>query len=91
MPQFPLMNKGDVNGPNTPAVLNWLKETCGPAVSMFTPQEYISWDPVYIYDITWNFEKFLIDSHGKPYKRYGPGVAPLNLTADIAHLLNNVE
>lgn len=38
-------------------------------------------------DIRWNFEKFLIDSSGKPVKRYSPSTKPAELKADIESLL----
>jgi hypothetical protein len=31
---------------------------------------YIVWSPVRRYDIAWNFEKFLVDHKGVPYKRW---------------------
>ncbi|VDD76687.1 unnamed protein product, partial [Mesocestoides corti] len=41
-------------------------------------------DPV---EITWNFAKFLIDRHGKPYKRYMPDVAPIVSPSDLLQFL----
>jgi len=83
-----LMNKIEVNGQNQDPIYTWLKSGC-PAPSInFVSAEFISWDPVYTNDISWNFEKFLIDKNGKPFKRYDPGVDGFDLSADIAHLLS---
>ena len=43
-------------------------------------------------DITWNFEKFLLDQDGKPVRRYTPDDNPLNqMRSDILELLNSDE
>jgi glutathione peroxidase len=39
-------------------------------------------------DITWNFEKFLIDADGTVVRRFSPGVEPEKLTEDIESLLS---
>lgn len=39
--------------------------------------------------IKWNFTKFLIDSNGKPVKRYSPQTTPDKIEADIHELLKN--
>jgi len=41
-------------------------------------------------DIQWNFEKFLIDHTGKPYKRYMTNTDPTDMEADIVTLLNRI-
>ena len=38
-------------------------------------------------DVTWNFEKFLIDRSGNVVKRYEPGTTPEDVDADIVGLL----
>lgn len=37
-------------------VYTWLKSRCGATETDFVSAMYISWDPVYTTDITWNFE-----------------------------------
>lgn len=34
-------------------------------------------------DITWNFEKFLVDKSGKVVKRYAPPVTPEEVAGDL--------
>ena len=38
-------------------------------------------------DITWNFEKFLIDREGNVVERFGPAVTPEEIAPRIAELL----
>jgi len=38
-------------------------------------------------DITWNFEKFLIDRNGRPIRRYNPVTTMSALDEDISTLL----
>lgn len=47
----------------------------------------IIWTPVKRTDIAWNFEKFLIDKDGKPFKRYSKKFMTKELAADIEKLL----
>jgi glutathione peroxidase len=59
---FPMTEKVDVNGPDRHGIYRALVET--PDGSGRTG------------DITWNFEKFLIDSGGEVVARFDPGVEP---------------
>jgi len=69
--------KGDVNGPNEREVYKFLK--------LALPARDGS------KDISWNFEKFLIDHSGKPFMRYASNVTPMDLEMDINDLLNKKE
>ena len=69
--------KADVNGPNEREVYKFLKRTL-PAKDGST-------------DISWNFEKFLIDHSGNPVMRYAPNTPPMHLEGDINELLNKKE
>jgi glutathione peroxidase len=70
---FPMSAKLDVNGARQHALYSYLT----------SPDTGISGD------ITWNFEKFLIDRDGKVIKRYPPGTTPQDrgLMQDIADAL----
>jgi len=82
-----LMTKILVNGQGQDPIYTYLKGACGAPSMNFISAEFIDWDPVYTSDITWNFEKFLIDKNGVPYKRYDSGVDGFTLAGDISMLL----
>ncbi|KAK3745470.1 hypothetical protein QZH41_007513 [Actinostola sp. cb2023] len=46
----------------------------------------MTWSPVRNDDVSWNFEKVLIDHNGQPYRRYSPPVLPEDLETDIVYL-----
>lgn len=63
-----------------------LQSVCpGPSNTLGDPSG-MYWSPITQGDLTWNFEKFLIDKTGRPYKRYTPNTEPMTLGADIAYL-----
>ena len=70
---FPMFHKTEVNGENACDLYQWLRsEQPGEAATG---------------DITWNFEKFLVDRSGKVVARFAPGVTPEELAPKIAALL----
>jgi len=60
-----------------------------PQVSVEDDPTLISWAPVTGSDVTWNFEKFLLDKNGVPYKRYSYTTMPTDLIPDIDLLLSH--
>lgn len=70
---FPLMQKVDVNGDHADPLFEWLKKE-KPGMLGFKA-------------IKWNFEKFLIDKHGKVYQRYSSLKNPASISDDIEKLL----
>jgi glutathione peroxidase len=52
---------------------------------------HIGWSPVKQADITWNYEKILIDKNGLPFRRYSPRDSPELLFDDIITLLSAKE
>lgn len=70
---FPLFKKIEVNGDNTSALYQFLKQS---APGIFGSKK-----------IKWNFTKFLINSNGKVLKRYGSTTKPEKIAKDIAALL----
>ena len=70
-----MFSKIEVNGDQACELYNWLKA-----------QHPGSGDKS---DITWNFEKFLVDREGKVVKRYSPQVTPEEVRPDIEELLGS--
>lgn len=69
---FQMFSKIDVNGPDAHPLYNYLKDSLP---GLFGKK------------IKWNFTKFLIDSEGKPVKRYAPATLPEKIEGDIVLLL----
>ncbi|MHA4807068.1 glutathione peroxidase [Flavitalea flava] len=69
---FPLFEKSDVNGKETNPVFRYLKSKLG---GFFGNR------------IKWNFTKFLIDTNGKPFKRFSPVTKPEQIEPHIRALL----
>jgi len=84
-----LMSKGDVNGAGANPVFGWLTAACGATSSQFLDAEYISWSPVLTTDVTWNYNKWLLDLNGRPIRRYDTVIEPPALAHDIQMVLAN--
>jgi glutathione peroxidase len=69
---FPMFSKINVNGENTHPIYKYLRNE----LKGFPGNS-----------IKWNFTKFLIDSNGKPIKRYSSFTKPENIRKDIELLL----
>lgn len=79
----------DVNGITEDPLFTFLKATCpGPLNTIGDPTTFY-WTPIKQTDVSWNFEKYLIDGAGKPVKRYSPSTEPLELMTDIDAVINN--
>jgi len=64
-----MFHKIEVNGPGAAPLYKWLKtEQPGDGDSA---------------EITWNFEKFLVDGDGNVVKRYAPPTTPEEVAADL--------
>ncbi len=70
---FPLFKKSDVNGDNTSALYQYLKERAPGLLGSKS--------------IKWNFTKFLINRDGEVIKRYAPNTKPEAIEKDIEALL----
>lgn len=70
---FPLLEKSDVNGPDTNPIFRFLKSRLG---GIFGSR------------IKWNFTKFLIDRNGRPVKRFSPVTKPAAIEMYIKNLLS---
>jgi len=88
VPNFPFMAKLDVNGQNEAPLYTFLKSRCPPSQWFLGDPQDLMWDPYTFTDVPWNYEKFLIDKKGQPFKRYNPVSMPYSLAADIDALLS---
>jgi len=70
---FPMFSKIEVNGENAHPIYKYLKKELG---GLFGSK------------IKWNFTKFLIDSDGKPIKRFAPITKPEKIDDYLASILN---
>lgn len=53
----------------------------------FSPRERLMYKPMSSHDIRWNFEKFLINRHGKPVMRFTTSTLPSEMREYITNLL----
>lgn len=90
-PKIELFRKVSVNGSEAHPLFVYLKEKM-PRPSdgedlLMNDCKSILWSPVLRSDLAWNFEKFLIDSNGVPFKRYSRYFLTSNIASDIEALL----
>nr|QJF53919.1 glutathione peroxidase 3-like, transcript variant [Gobiocypris rarus] len=83
IPNFPLLEKVDVNGDNEQALFTFLKNACPPVGDSFGNANRLFWEPLKVNDIKWNFEKFLVGPDGRPVMRWFPRVEVSEVRADI--------
>eukprot|EP00468_Gymnochlora_sp_CCMP2014_P006794 CAMPEP_0167761374 /NCGR_PEP_ID=MMETSP0110_2-20121227/12131_1 /TAXON_ID=629695 /ORGANISM="Gymnochlora sp., Strain CCMP2014" /LENGTH=140 /DNA_ID=CAMNT_0007648039 /DNA_START=160 /DNA_END=582 /DNA_ORIENTATION=+ len=90
--KFPLFARADVNGTKELKLFTYLKEKLPfpsgkNANHIMSSSVGIIWAPVKRNDISWNFEKFLVDKNGVPVKRYTSQTDVMELKKDIAELI----
>ncbi|XP_022382838.1 epididymal secretory glutathione peroxidase isoform X1 [Enhydra lutris kenyoni] len=88
VPNFQLFEKGDVNGEKEQKVFTFLKLSCPHPSELLGSLRHISWDPVKVHDIRWNFEKFLVGPDGVPVMRWSQRTPVGAVKADILEYLN---
>lgn len=70
---FPMFAKINVNGPKAHPIFSYLKKALP---GLFTKR------------VKWNFTKFLLDTEGRPIKRFSPLSKPEQIEKHIQKLLN---
>jgi len=102
-PAFALAKKLEVNGSGAHPLFKYLRfalpsrSDTGHAAEAEAPigvqknAQRIQWTPSNPTDIVWNFEKFLVDKAGVPYKRFSPKFETALLAAEIAELSSMTE
>lgn len=91
VPKMEMFQKIDVNGPEAHELYQWLRSRCDPPELTFQSKEKLFYEGLHTHDIRWNWEKFLLDHRGNPFKRYAPSVKP-NETLfmdDLQELIQN--
>lgn len=92
IPKIDMFGKISVNGKHAHPLFVFLKEKLprphDDDVQLMSDSKLILWSPVLRYDVSWNFEKFLIDSHGVPFKRYSSHFHTTDIAPDIEALLS---
>nr|XP_055032434.1 glutathione peroxidase 9 [Misgurnus anguillicaudatus] len=86
-PEFPIFSKIEVNGDNESPLYVFLKESLPFVNPVIGDIKKLYWSPIKVNDIRWNFEKFLINADGVPYKRYDLHCPFEEVEQDIAILL----
>ena len=71
---FPMFAKVDVNGESAHPIYKYLKKELNGTFGN---------------NVKWNFTKFLIDTYGKPLKRFSPLTKPKKIEKHIISMLNN--
>lgn len=95
VPKIDIFSKIDVNGSTADPLFAYLKKELplphpdGAIGAIMGDQRYVIWNPVCRNDISWNFEKFLVDHNGKPIKRYSCKFETKDISPDIEKLLDN--
>ena len=88
VPRFPLFSKLKVNGKGTHPVFQFMRYRCtNPRTDISDSNADVIWSPVSQSDLSWNFEKWLIDKKGQPVYRYPGRWDPVELESDIERLL----
>jgi len=86
-----MFQKVEVNGSNAHPLFKYLKSVLmypsDDGESLMGNQSFLIWSPVLRTDISWNFEKFLINKQGVPVKRYSKKFETINIAADIEALI----
>lgn len=73
---FPIYSKIEVNGDDAHPIYKYLKSKKPGLLGG---------------KVKWNFTKFLINSEGKPVKRFAPTITPENLVEDILKAMKTVK
>ncbi|MEQ2283660.1 hypothetical protein AMECASPLE_013775 [Ameca splendens] len=68
VPKFPVFAKIEVNGLNEEPLFTYLKESLPFVNPLIGDIKKFYWSPIRVNDIRWNFEKFLINADGTPFK-----------------------
>jgi len=87
-PKCVMLDKVCANGKDEHPVFTWLKKRLPAPIddadSLMADPKLIIWSPVRRSDISWNFEKFLVDGGGNALHRYSRHFLTSDIEKDIA-------
>lgn len=67
-----IFGKLEVNGANQHPLYEFMKDSCPQTVVQIGKRDELMYNPIRVNDITWNFEKFLVDKQGRVRYRFHP-------------------
>lgn len=79
VPSFNMMAKIRVNGEREIQLYKFLKNACPSPRDAEFNTDALSWHKIKPDDISWNFEKFLINTDGIPVARFLPVIEPIRV------------
>ncbi|CAK8698298.1 unnamed protein product [Clavelina lepadiformis] len=80
--------KSNVNGADETSLYKNLKSSCPATTNMLGVRTEFYWDQIRSNDITWNWNKFLLDKTGVPRHRFGSDSDVTQLTSWIDNVMN---
>lgn len=91
-PNFPMFSKVDINGENEHPLFAYMKSQIpvpqgNGGEQLMADPKFLIWSPIKRSDVSWNFEKFLVNSNGVPVKRYSRNYPTLDIAKDIEEIL----
>jgi len=91
-PNFPMFSKVDINGEGEHPLWAYMKsEVPVPqgqdGEQLMADPKFLIWSPIKRSDVSWNFEKFLVNANGVPVKRYSRRYPTMDIAKDIEELL----
>jgi len=90
-PKCIMFDKICVNGSDVHPLFTWLKKRLPAPIddadSLMSDPKFINWSPVRRSDVSWNFEKFLVDGGGNEVHRYSRHFLTSDIEKDIARLV----
>lgn len=88
LPDYRVAEKDEVNGATESALFSYLKAACPGPSNLLGSTDGFYFTPIKQNDLTWNFEKFLIDSTGQVVRRYSPNTLVDAIRPDIEELID---
>lgn len=91
IPNFQLFEMTECNGKNASSLYSYLRSTCPPPQKEYKAFIDLEYAPYHANDIRWNFEKFLVNRHGRVVMRFHHETKPEETVQFIEALLNGAS